>query len=110
MTYGKTVTVGFLSVVLKSGLFSVRFFKGSNATSANVAVHFLTVFYVGNLLHVHLKRSSRLTVGVANVVAACLTLAANVAYSGHIDTSDIGLIFLNVALVFELGKKQALII
>ena len=71
-------------------LFSVRFFKGSDASCANVAVRFLTVFYVRNLLYVYLESSSRFTVGVAYVVPGHLTLTANIAYSRHIDTSKMG--------------------
>ena len=79
--------------VLKNGLFSVRFFKGSDASSANVARRFLAVFYVGNLLYVYLERSSRFTVGVAYVVTRSLTFTAYIAYSRHINTSVFGLIF-----------------
>ena len=71
----------------------VSFFQRFDATCANVAVGFLTVFHVGNLLYVYLKRSSRLTVGMANVVAGRLTFTTNIAYSRHIDTSDFGIIF-----------------
>ena len=66
----------------------VFFLKGSDASSANVTVGFLTVFHVRNFLYVYLERSSRLTVGVAYVVAGSLTLTANITYSRHIDTSD----------------------
>ena len=71
-------------------LFSVRFFKGSDASCANVAVRFLTVFYVGNFLYVYFERSSRFTVGVAYVVAGSLTFTANITYSRHINTSANG--------------------
>jgi len=71
-----------------SGL--VCFFKRSDTSRANVAVRFLAVFYVGNFLNVYLKRSSRFTVGVADVVPRSLTFTANITYSGHIDTSDFG--------------------
>ena len=72
---------------MKRELFSVRFFKGSDTSCANVAVRFLAVFNVGNLLYVYFERSSRFTVGVAYVVTACLTFTANIAYSRHINTS-----------------------
>ncbi len=71
-------------------LFSVRFFKGSDTSCANVTVRFLAVFHVGNFLYVYLESSSRLTVRVADVVAACLTFPANIAYSGHSNTSVLG--------------------
>ena len=74
---------------------SVSLFERSDASCANVAVRFLAVFNVGNFLYVYFERSSRLTVGVANVVAGCLTLTANITYSGHIDTSDFWVIFTN---------------
>ena len=60
---------------------SVCLFKRSDASRANVTVRFLAVCYVGNLLHVRLKRSSRFTVGVAYVVAGRLTFTADIAYS-----------------------------
>ena len=66
-------------------LCSVSLFKTSRAY---VAGRFLTVFNVGYLLNVRLEGSSRLTVGVADVVTARLTLTANAAYSGHINTSE----------------------
>ena len=72
------------------GLFCVRFFKGFDASCANVSVDFFIVFDVGNFLYVYLKGSSRFTVGVADVVTACLTFTANIAYSRHIDTSVFG--------------------
>ena len=71
---------------------SVSLFERSDASRANVAVGFLAVFHVGNLLNVYFESSSRFTVGVADVVAGRLTLTANIAYSGHIDTSDFGII------------------
>ena len=71
----------------------VSFLKRSDASCANVAVRFLAVFNVGNLLNVHFESSSRFTVGVAYVVARRLTFTANIAYSRHIDTSDLGIIF-----------------
>ena len=71
---------------------SVSLFERSDASCANVAVRFLAVFNVGNFLYVYFESSSRFTVGVANVVARSLTFTANIAYSGHIDTSDSGLI------------------
>lgn len=74
-------------------LFGVRFFKVSNASGANVCVDFLAVFKVRNFLYVYFERSSRFTVGVADVVAGSLTFTANVTYSGHIDTSDLEYIF-----------------
>ena len=66
-------------------LCSVSLFKTSRAY---VAGRFLTVFNVGYLLNVCLEGSSRFTVGVADVVTARLTLTANAAYSGHINTSE----------------------
>lgn len=66
-------------------LCSVSLFKTSRAY---VAGRFLTVFNVGYLLNVRLEGSSRLTVGVADVITARLTLTANAAYSGHINTSE----------------------
>ena len=71
---------------------SVSLFERSDASCANVAVGFLAVFHVGNLLYVYFESSSRFTVGVADVVAGRLTINANIAYSGHIDTSDFGII------------------
>ena len=82
--------VGFY--VLNEGLISVRFFKRSDASRANVTVGFLSVFHVGNFLYVYFERSSRFTIGVADVVARSLTFTANIAYSRHIDTSDFGII------------------
>ena len=84
--------------IVKKGtkLFSVRFLKGSDASCANVAVGFLTVFYVGNFLYVYLESSSRFTVRVADVVTRCLTFTANIAYSGHIKHLRFGLFFLIV--------------
>ena len=78
----------FLRRKKSGGVFlrAVRFFKTSGA---NVAVYFFAVVYVGNLLNVSLESSSRFTVGVADVVARRLTFPANIAYSGHIDTSDL---------------------
>ena len=64
---------------------TIRFFKTSGA---NVAVYFLDVFHIGNLLNVRLESSSRFTVGVAHVVSRRLTFPADIAYSGHINTSD----------------------
>lgn len=78
--------------VLREGN-SVCLFKRSDTSRAYVAVRFLAVFYVGNLLNVYFESSSRFTIGVAYVVAGRLTLTANIAYSGHIDTSDFGIIF-----------------
>ena len=75
-------------------LFCVRFLKGSDASSANVTVGFLPVFYVRNLLNVYFERSSRFTVGVAYVVTGRLTFSANIAYSRHINTSVIWVDFL----------------
>ena len=72
---------------------NLRFFKGSDTSSANVTVHFLSVFNVVDFLYVYLERSSRFTVGVAYVVARRLTFTANIAYSGHINTSDFWVIF-----------------
>ena len=69
-------------------LFSVRFFKGSDASCANVTIGFFAVSYVRNFLNVYLERSSRFTVGVAYVVARCLTFTANIAYSRHMNTSE----------------------
>ena len=60
---------------------SVFFFKRSDASCANVAVGFFSISNVGNFLNVYFERSSRFTVGVANVVAGCLTFTANIAYS-----------------------------
>ena len=74
-------------------LFSVSFLKSSDTSSANVTVHFLTVFYVIDFLYVYLESSSRLTVGVAYVVTGCLTFTANVTYSGHIKHLHFGLFF-----------------
>ena len=74
-------------IKIERGLFSVRFLKGSDASCANVTVHFFPVFNVGNLLYVYLERSSRFTVGVAYVVTRRLTFTAYIAYSGHINTS-----------------------
>ena len=73
-----------ISYVVKN-LRSVSLFKTSRAY---VAGHFLAVFNVGYLLNVCLEGSSRFTVGVADVVAARLTFTANIAYSGHINTSE----------------------
>ena len=81
-------------VQIERKLFSVRFFKGSDASRANVCVDFLIVFDVRNFLYVYLKRSSRLTVGVADVVTGCLTFPANIAYSRHIKHLRFGLFFL----------------
>ena len=64
---------------------SVCLFKTSRAY---VAGRFLTIVNVGHLLNVCLEGSSRFTVGVADVVAARLTFTANIAYSGHINTSE----------------------
>ena len=66
-------------------LCSVSLFKTSRAY---VAGRFLTIVNVGHLLNGWLEGSSRFTVGVADVVAARLTLTANTAYSGHINTSE----------------------
>ena len=60
---------------------SIGFFKRFDASCANVSVHFLAVFYVGNFLNVHFESSSGFTVGVADVVARKLTFTANIAYS-----------------------------
>ena len=60
---------------------SVCLFKRSDASCANVTVGFFAVSHVGNFLNVYFERSSRFTVGVANVVARCLTFTANIAYS-----------------------------
>ena len=68
---------------------SICLFKRFDASCANVTVGFFTVCYVGNFLNVRFKRSSGFTVGVANVVARGLTFTANIAYSRHIDTSEI---------------------
>ncbi len=59
----------------------VCFFQRSNAACANVAVHFLSFFDVGDFLNVYFESSSRFTVGVADVVARSLTFTANIAYS-----------------------------
>ena len=90
--------VGFKNRSLKSGKekpaffrLLVGFFKRSNTSCANVAVRFLAVFHVGNLLNVYFESSSRFTVGVTYVVAGRLTFTANITYSRHIDTSDLGL-------------------
>ena len=77
-------TAFFLCIVIEN-LRSVCLFKTSRAY---VADRFLTVFNVGYLLNVCLEGSSRFTVGVADVVTARLTLTANAAYSGHINTSE----------------------
>ena len=66
-------------------LSAIRFFKTS---CANVSGHFFAVFHVRNLLYVSLKGSSGFTVGVAYVVAGCLTFPADIANSRHIDTSE----------------------
>jgi hypothetical protein len=68
---------------------SICLFKRFDASCANVTVGFFTIRYVGNFLNVCFKRSSGFTVGVANVVARGLTFTANIAYSRHIDTSEI---------------------
>ena len=67
---------------------SVCLFQRFDTSRANVTVGFFTVCYVRNFLNVYLERSSRFTVGVAYVVTARLTLTANAAYSGHINTSE----------------------
>ena len=72
-------------LMLLKNLRSISLFKTSRAY---VAGRFLAVFNVGYLLNVCLEGSSRFTVGVAYVVAARLTLTANIAYSGHINTSE----------------------
>ena len=77
------------------GLFRVRFLKSFDASCANVAVHFLAVFNIGNLLYVYFERSSRSTVGVADVVATCLAFPANITYSGHIKHLRFSVIFFN---------------
>lgn len=59
----------------------VGFFKRFDTSCANVAVRFLAVFHVGNLLNVHLESSSGFTVRVAHVVARSLTFSAHIAYS-----------------------------
>ena len=59
----------------------VFFFKRFDTSRANVAVLFRAVFYVGNLLDVHLESSSGFTVGVAHVVARSLTFTAYITYS-----------------------------
>lgn len=91
-------TVGFQSIVNREELFSVRFFKGSDAACANVSVRFLAVFHVGNLLYVYLESSSRFTVGVADVVPRSLTFPANIAYSGHIKHLRFGLFYIRYAV------------
>ena len=75
----------YFSYYVAKNLRSVSLFKTSRAY---VAGRFLAVFNVGYLLNVCLEGSSRFTVGVAYVVAARLTLTANIAYSGHINTSE----------------------
>ena len=47
-----------------------------------------TVLHIGNFLDVRLKRSSRLAVRMAHVVAGRSALPANTAYSRHIFTSE----------------------
>ena len=85
--------IGFNTLLNGIELFSVRFFKGSDASSANVAVRFLAVFNVGNLLYVYLESSSRFTVRVAYVVTRSLTFTTNIAYSGHIKHLRFSVIF-----------------
>lgn len=95
-TYTKKADRGYGRLSIrkpKAELFCVRFFKGSDASCANVAVHFFAIFDVRNFLHVYFESSSRFTVGVAYVVARSLTFTANVAYSRHIKHLRFGLIF-----------------
>ena len=60
------------------GLGTVSFFQASRA---DVAVDFFTVFDERHFLYVRLKGSSRLAVGGADVVAGGLTFSTNTAYS-----------------------------
>jgi hypothetical protein len=65
----------------------LRAFRFLQASGANVAADFLSVFHVVHFLNVRFESSSRLAVGVAYVVARSLTFSTNIAYSRHIDTS-----------------------
>ena len=66
---------------MKNRLRSLNRFKASRT---NVTVNGLTFLNVRNLLNVCFKRSSRPSLGMADVVARHLTLSAYAAYSGHI--------------------------
>lgn len=58
------------------------------ASGADVTALLFAVLNEGDFLHVDFECSSGLTVGMADVVAAGLTLTADTAYSRHIDTSQ----------------------
>lgn len=63
---------------------NLRSFHGFKATCANVIVHgFALCVHIRNFLNVSLKRSSRPSLGMADVVSGHLTLTAYAAYSGH---------------------------
>lgn len=63
------------------------YFVAFETSRANVFVDDGTVcLFIGNFLYVNLERSSRSALGMAYVVAGQLTLTANTANSGHIDT------------------------
>lgn len=73
---------------LKGDARDLRAFCFFQASGADVTVLLLAVLNKRDFLHVYFERSSGLTVGMADVVAAGLTLTADTAYSRHIDTSQ----------------------
>ena len=64
-------------------------FVALEATGADVSGLDFAVLYDLDLLNVRLERPSRLAIAVANVVSAALTFVADTAYSRHIDTSAV---------------------
>ena len=72
---------------LKGDARALRAFCFFQASGADVTALLFAVLNEGDFLHVDFERSSGLTIGMADVVAAGLTLTADTAYSRHIDTS-----------------------
>ena len=79
---------GSLDFRLKRDARDLRAFCFFQASGADVTALLFAVLNEGDFLHVDFGRSSGLTVGMADVVAAGLTLTADTAYSRHIDTSQ----------------------
>ena len=72
---------GSLDFRLKGDARDLRAFCFFQASGADVTALLLAVLNKRDFLHVYFERSSGLTVGMADVVAAGLTLTADTAYS-----------------------------
>lgn len=75
---------------LKINIKNLRSLNGFHASCAYVARGRLSVYYVGNLLNVCLKSSSRSSLGVADVVTGGLSLAAYFTNFRHFIYTSVG--------------------